>query len=505
VDTLGRFDTDSIVKANSTVKWRVADDPGHPLPLEIFMRDYYEPGLLPNLLSGKESTPLPAVASLAGLNRNQPAIGEIAVVPDTAHSELVTVRVKVSSATGQCLRDGQHVPCESGVYDLRLYRDGQLVAQKPIPSADAPDGSLDRQRQQWRATSVVKDDADKTITASQGAREVAFPDIRLPQRQEVAQVGFTAYAFNEDRVKSATSPVREFPLPKERKPVQRRAFLITMGVDVTSDPAWRLSFAPNGANRIEKLLTERLPSFYKIVPVPLLSAWNKDVLTDEATKGHLQAVLRILSGQASTSDQELFPQIRPATPDDLVVLYIASHGYVDPRGTFYVIPSDVGEPNGVSEARLNRCLRMSEQSSGCREASQFLAHAISSDELTQWLKAVDAGEMVLILDSCHSAAVTGPRFRPGPMGDRGFGQLSYDKRMRVLAATQSDSSAWGSLQQGDLSILTMALTQSEPVSQTFSFQQWLSQAAALVPELYTKYIPNEHQHQNPALFDFAAR
>lgn len=40
---------------------------------------------------------------------------------------------------------------------------------------------------------------------------------------------------------------------------------------------------------------------------------------------------------------------------------------------------------------------------------------------------IDAGQMVLVLDSCHSAAVSGPDFKPGPMGDRGFGQLSYDK------------------------------------------------------------------------------
>ena len=32
---------------------------------------------------------------------------------------------------------------------------------------------------------------------------------------------------------------------------------------------------------------------------------------------------------------------------DSPILYIASHGYVDPIGKFYVIPSDIGPPLGV--------------------------------------------------------------------------------------------------------------------------------------------------------------
>src|SRR4029453_6569388 len=87
--------------------------------------------------------------------------------------------------------------------------------------------------------------------------------------------------------------------------------------------------------------------------------------------------------------------------------------------------------------------------------------SISSDELAQWLEAIDAGQMVLVLDSCHSGAVSGPGFKPGPMGDRGFGQLSYDKGMLVLAATQAQNVDWGTLALGDRSLLTHALVTNE--------------------------------------------
>lgn len=60
----------------------------------------------------------------------------------------------------------------------------------------------------------------------------------------------------------------------------------------------------------------------------------------------------------------------------------------------------------------------------------------------------------MIVDACHSsAAVQSDGFKPGPMGSRGLGQLAYDKRMKILSATQADNVALelGSLQQGLLS------------------------------------------------------
>ena len=50
--------------------------------------------------------------------------------------------------------------------------------------------------------------------------------------------------------------------------------------------------------------------------------------------------------------------------------------------------------------------------------------------------------MAMIIDACHSAAsVEAEGVKPGPMGDRGLGQLAYDKGMRILAASQADDVA----------------------------------------------------------------
>lgn len=92
------------------------------------------------------------------------------------------------------------------------------------------------------------------------------------------------------------------------------------------------------------------------------------------------------------------------------------------------------------------------------------------------------------------------------MGDRGFGQLSYDKGMLVLVATQGENVAWGSLELGDRSLLTYSLTQQSQVMKLFDIRQWLRGAEQQVPELYRRFVAAEQlagKPQEPILFDFA--
>ncbi len=95
------------------------------------------------------------------------------------------------------------------------------------------------------------------------------------------------------------------------------------------------------------------------------------------------------------------------------------------------------------------------------------------------------------------------------MGDRGFGQLSYDKGMSVLAATQTENVDWGTLELGDRSLLTYALTQGKRTSQRFDLKQWLGEAETGVPELYRTFVkgeqPSTGSEQEPALFDFSKK
>src|ERR1022692_2117895 len=220
-----------------------------------------------------------------------------------------------------------------------------------------------------------------------------------------------------------------------------------MGVNANQSPDWDLSLAVPSAHEAARLWQTRLRRDYAdVVEVALDSDLAPDgsIAKDAATKANLQAVFDLLAGRDDRVTRELrdvvdpHHQIKAATPDDAVVLYIASHGYADASGSFYAIPYDTGTKRGITETVLRRCQETSEASELCQAARSFLGHAISSDDLARWWTGVDGGELVMVLDSCHSGAVPGKDFRAGPLGDRGFGQLSYDKGMRILAAAQPD-------------------------------------------------------------------
>ena len=161
-----------------------------------------------------------------------------------------------------------------------------------------------------------------------------------------------------------------------------------------------------------------------------------------------------------------------ATPDDVFFLTFSGHGYGDKNGQFYILPSDMqGSCLGVDDAMLKS--------------------AISAGELAKWLQPIDAEEMTFVLDSCDSASsVESNGFKPGPMGSRGLGQLAYDKRMRILAASQSNQAAResDSLHQG---LLSYALAQEglvegkadwKPVDGKITVGEWLRYAADAVPK-----------------------
>jgi hypothetical protein len=240
----------------------------------------------------------------------------------------------------------------------------------------------------------------------------------------------------------------------------------------------------------------------EVVSVALLSKWEaqdnvaKLILAD-ATKANVKTVLDILAGR-EVSDQlqngiQNGSKLRKATPDDLVVILYSSHGYADAAGNFYVFPYDIGTDAG-------KVVKPS-----------LLTHAISSVELAAWMYGVDAGELVMIVDACHSAAsVEGGGFKPGPMGSSGLGQLAYDKGMRILASTRANDVAWESpiTRQGLLSyaLVQNGLVEGEadffPIDGAIGIAEWLRYAVLRVPDLYNKVKRAPEGADAPKLITF---
>lgn len=451
-DPEGRFDTNNPEGVRG-LHWVSPDDPLRALPLEIFMRDYYEPRLLARLLAGERFAP---VRSLAEINRAQPSvrINDISVRDAEGRAD-VTVEVSRPAAGAR----------ETGVYDLRLFRDGQLVGH-------APEGG----------GRVVPD-------AQTGRATHTFKNIRLPRSAEAREVVFSAYAFNEDRVKSATAR-RAHALAAAGAPAKGRAYLVSVGVNAYDNPAWDLRFAANDARRMQEVLAERAAAtgeYEEVVAVRLVSDYEtrdgrkatpRVVTEASATKANFKAVLDLLAGREVQAEQlkgvRGAERLRAATPDDLVIITFSSHGYADQRGAFYLLTSDTGTHGGMREAARR---------------------GVSSDELSAWLRDVDAGELVLVVDACHAAAsVQGEGFKPGPMGSRGLGQLSYDKGMRVLTSTQAGDVAL-EFKLVEMGLLTYALTRDAveagradflPADRRITVSEWLAYAVERVPPLHAE-------------------
>jgi WD40 repeat protein len=459
VDPDGRFDTNNL-DAIKGLNWILPDDPFTALPIEVFTREYYEPRLLARIVSGENFRPIKSVSEL---NRVQPGVSIKEILWDGGHDK-VSVSVEVNAASGDFQQAGRKVTLQTGAYDLRLFRDGQQVGY-------APEGGGE----------IKVDPLTKKAL-------VTFSGVKLPRQKDLKQIEFSAYAFNVDRVKSATAR-RAIVYPNDLAPAKGRIYLITVGVNAYENTDWNLKYAANDARQIQRTLSEKLSQradYSELVPVSLISDYQfKDgqvIATEKtATKANIKAVLDLLAGKAV--DPEVVKsipnadKIREATPDDFVIISFSSHGYADTQGNFYFIPYDVG-PGPKREIN-----------------AELLSHCISSDELSLWLRGVDAGEMVMLVDACHSAAaVQGEGFKPGPMGSRGLGQLSYDKGMRILTSTQSDDVALETdfTQQG---LLSYALTHDgiangdadfKPRDKQIMLAEWLEYGVERVPKLYSE-------------------
>ncbi len=207
---------------------------------------------------------------------------------------------------------------------------------------------------------------------------------------------------------------------------------------------------------------------------------QQSVVIGGATKAAFHAVLDLLAGKAiDPALRKTIPNtelIQKARPEDLVLITFSCHGAADAGGgDFYVFPYDIGAHQGGGLAE------------------DLKQHALSSRELSLWLRDVDAGAMAMIVDTCHSAAsVDAGGFKPSPMGSWGLGQLAYDKGLQILTAGQADSVALESdkLQQG---LLTYALVEDgldagqadvEPKDGTISLTKWLRYGMIRVSHLY---------------------
>lgn len=460
----GRYDT-NLGPDTDAIRWLVPDAPWQSLAPQTFMRDFFEPGLYKRLLDCRAAAncetafrKLPAIDSL---NRVLPEVRIASIVAGRDQSEAV-ITVEVANGQDDNAPNGKTV---SGIFNPRLFRNGRLVAMTQV-RAEADDQDLEG----WRRANSVGDTRRFTYT------------VPMPTSAGSETQTFSAYAFNEDRIKSETvSRVYTRPPVTPRQP---RAFVITIGIDDYDTQRFRLNYAAADA----RALSDRLGTIpeYRMHRLTLTGEKLAGGRRRQIDKATIDNVLALLGGEGNRTAilQELqrggidASILDAATPDDLVIVSFAGHGWADKEGNFFLLPSDA----------------VWTVSSGTPEFDTL----VSSGDLVRAFSRINAADIALIIDACHSSAsVDNGRFKAGPMGDSGLGQLAYDKGILILAATQANDVARENARLGQ-GLLTYALTGEGLTSaggradlngdRLIYLHEWLGYAVKRLPSLSTEVL-----------------
>ncbi|QUL37966.1 WD40 repeat domain-containing protein [Erythrobacter sp. JK5] len=425
----GRYDS-NVHPYDARFRWLVPDQPNVSLNPDAFSRDYYTPGLTERWIDCTVDddcdSAFAPIKPLAFLNRDLPKVEIVDVVPGESASEaIVTVEISRPQGSGT----DESLPW---AYDPRVFRNHQLVFRQSGSANQDGDDLLE-----WRhSNALASEDADETGTI----RLTSVVSLGTSDRPEDQVPVFTAYAFNEDRIKSETAFL-DYTRP-EVEPRTPRAFVIAIGIDHYQEPRLNLNFAGNDATLMAESLGQIPGHEIRTLSLRTTGTGADTALADPgADTGRVASASAFIS-PAIISDilailsQPQAPEARlrlsalgidasmleQATPDDLVILSYAGHGWTDSRGEFYLVTSDAvwSEDEGAPDE----------------------GGLVSSVDLANWMSAIDAGTMALIIDACHSAAsVENGSFKPGPLGDPGLGQLAFDNGVLILTATQADDVA----------------------------------------------------------------
>jgi WD40 repeat protein len=420
------------------ILWRFDQNTFDVAPVEAFFNEYYYPGLLTEILSGKRP---PAPKKISQLDRRQPELklklaNRQASSTSGISSRAASLRIEVAQAGA----DNVH-PAGSGVRDVRLFRNGSLVKA-------------------WRGD--VKLDG-----AGRATLEATIPIVAGENR-------LTAYAFNRDNIKSSDATL----VVTGADTLMRAgtAYVIAVGINQYDNPQYNLKYARADAQAFGEEFARLQKELGRYAKVEVVNLFDRD-----ATKANiLLALSRLRAAQTEPTSAEApkaLEKLNPAQPEDAVIIFFAGHGTAQQQ-RFYLIPHDLGYQGSRSDL----------EASGLRS---ILAHSVSDVELEQAVEGVDAGNLLMVIDACNSGqALEAEEKRRGPMNSKGLAQLAYEKGMNILTAAQSYQAAIGVAKLGH-GYLTYALVEDGLKTSDADLnndgqvimREWLDFATRRVPQI----------------------
>jgi WD40 repeat protein len=419
------------------ILWRFGQNTFNIRPVEIFFSEFYSPGLLTDLLAGKQ---IKLAENIADKDRRQPQLS-ISLADSTTDVQSLSQRqVNLKIELHEAPPDGSFKQ-GTGARDVRLFRNGSLVKLWPGDVLANKGGAV-----------VL----DATVPLVFGKNE------------------FTAYAFNHDNIKSNNTTLSVTGAHNlKRKGI---AYIVAIGIGRYANPEYNLSYTESDASDFsDELLRKQLSlgTFEKVNVVQLL---NQD-----ATKANILAALKGLAGSDINSTPNLpvaLSRLSRAQPEDAVFIYFSGHG-TSQQDRFYMLPYDLGYTGPRSPLTA-------------LGLQTILSNSISDLELEEAIREIDAGQLLLVIDACNSGqALEAEEKRRGPMNTKGLAQLAYEKGMYILTASQSIELAYISAALKH-SYLTYALVEeglrtpladTEPKDGQIILKEWFDYAIDRVPRL----------------------
>ena len=231
------------------LSWRFDQNTFNVKPVEVFFNEFYEPGMLAEVLNGQK---LPSNSNISIKDRRQPNV-KISVSDPTSKGDLsgrnVKVTVEVSAAP-------------AGAKDVRLFRNGALVKV-------------------WRGD-VLKGENDAAL-------DITIPVVAGENR-------LTAYAFNRDDIKSSDAHlIVNGPVESGKKGV---GYLLAVGINHYSNSEYDLTYAVPDADDFVQEMRRQQVGLKNFADIQVVS-----IKDDEGTK---ENILKAIKGLASRIQPEDF-------------------------------------------------------------------------------------------------------------------------------------------------------------------------------------------------------
>ncbi|MBC7909568.1 MAG: caspase family protein [Pyrinomonadaceae bacterium] len=301
----GLFDGSPV--AWQQIFWRFGDT-YNTAPVEAFFADFFYPGLLAEILAGKQPR---ATTDIANKDIRQPSLTLAQTdAPAAAQTERsVKVRIEINEAPADDKHKGG-----SGAQDVRLFRNGSLVK---VFRGDVLKG-------QKSAT------LEATIPITAGENQL------------------TAYAFNRDNIKSADAAL----VVTGAESLRRKGvlYLVAVGINTYANSQYNLKYAVADATEFSAEIKKQQARIQSYERTEVIALHNQN-----ATKANLMQKLNSLAGLVR--------------PEDAVVVYFAGHGTAK-QNQFFLIPHDLGYKGARNQLTKEGLQTILEQSISDRELEQ---------------------------------------------------------------------------------------------------------------------------------------